>query len=254
MYRVVTREAAIDAARKIGRQRYPDAGVAFAAGSIVRGEGTPHSDLDLVVVYQRLASAYRESFVFDGLPVEAFVHDPETLHYFFIDVDRTSGVPSLAQMVADGVEVPEPTGLSAAVKALAASVLAGGPPPLTADDERKLRYAVTDLIDDIRSPRSTDELTASGGRLHGELANYALRARGRWSARGKSIPRALAAADPDLAERYSRAFADLFERRDPAGAIALAEDLLGPAGGLLFDGYRLDAPAEWRRRLARRPW
>ena len=44
-----------DAARVICSQRYPDAAVAFAAGSLMRGEGTPYSDLDLVVVYLGLA-------------------------------------------------------------------------------------------------------------------------------------------------------------------------------------------------------
>jgi predicted nucleotidyltransferase len=83
----VTRADAVEAARAIGRQRYPEASVLFAAGSIVRGEGTVHSDLDLVVVYPALAAAYRESFVLDRLPVEAFVHDPETLEYFFVEVD-----------------------------------------------------------------------------------------------------------------------------------------------------------------------
>ena len=29
--------------------------------------------------------------------------------------------------------------------------------------------------------------------------------------------------------------------------IDLAEELLGRHGGLLFEGYRLDAPSEWRR-------
>jgi hypothetical protein len=244
----VTRDDAVDAARAIGSQRYPEASLLFAAGSIVRGDATPHSDLDLVVVYPSVVAAYRESFVFERLPVEAFVHDPETLHYFFVEVDRRSGVPSLPQMVAEGVEIPGPTDLSASLKRLAASILADGPPPLTQDDERKLRYVVTDLVDDIRAPRTPDELTASGGRLLEELANYVLRARGQWSARGKSIPRALAAADRDLATRYSGAFADLFERHDPRGVVGLAEDLLSPAGGFLFDGYRSDAPPEWRRR------
>jgi hypothetical protein len=49
-----------------------------------------------------------------------------------------------------------------------------------------------------------------------------------------------------LCDRYCRSFDDLFTRGDGRGVIALAEDLLGPDGGFLFDGFRLDAPAEWR--------
>src|SRR5690349_7126567 len=93
-------------ARLVVSQRYPGAAVAFAAGSLVRGEGTAYSDLDLVVVYPTLPAAYRESFRFDGLPVEVFVHDPGTLEYFFVEMDAASGIPALPQMVVEGHEIP----------------------------------------------------------------------------------------------------------------------------------------------------
>ena len=102
----------IGVAHAIRSARYPDASAIFAAGSIVRGEGTATSDLDLVVVYASLPSAYRESFRFGGVPVEAFVHDPETLEYFFVDVDRASGVPALPQMVVEGIEIPAPNAVA----------------------------------------------------------------------------------------------------------------------------------------------
>ena len=91
-------ERITEIANAIRAARYPDAAVVFAAGSIVRGEATPYSDLDLVVVYPRLACAARESFRHDGYPVEAFLHDPETLEWaidqgpydvIFIDADHT---------------------------------------------------------------------------------------------------------------------------------------------------------------------
>src|SRR5882724_6275836 len=120
----------IGVARAIRSDRYTDASAVFAAGSIVRGEGTAHSDLDLVVVYTELECAYRESFRVDGYPVEAFVHDRETLEYFFFEVDRPSGVPALPQMVVEGVEIPAPNDVSRALKQQAASLIAAGPPAL----------------------------------------------------------------------------------------------------------------------------
>ena len=84
----------------------------FLAGSIVRGESTPFSDLDLVVIFDKLPAAYRESFYFQGFPIEAFVHDPETLNYFLYEIDRPSGIPSLAQMIVEGIEIPKPNDLS----------------------------------------------------------------------------------------------------------------------------------------------
>ena len=94
-----------EAARRILRERYGGAVVLFLAGSVVRGEGTPGSDLDLVVLYERLPNAYRESLVYEGWPVEAFVHDPETLRRFF-QTDSREGIPSILYMVVEGVELP----------------------------------------------------------------------------------------------------------------------------------------------------
>jgi len=161
-------------------------------------------------------------------------------------VDRKAGVPSLPQMVVEGIEIPGSTDASRSLKALAVSVIAMGPPPLSPKDRDALRYGVTDLVDDIRAPRSRDELTAAGAKLFEALANAYLRTRGLWSATGKSIPRALKRADAALCDRYCRSFDDLFTRGDGGAVIALAEELLGPDGGFLFDGFRLDAPAEWR--------
>lgn len=219
----------------------------FAAGSIVRGEGTPYSDLDLVVVYSRLPCAYRESFRHDGYPVEAFIHDLETLEYFFDQLDRPSGVPSLPQMVFEGIELPAATDLSRALKQRAAALIAAGPPPLDAEAEARSRYLVSDLLDDLRAPRSHDELMATGGQLYDRLADYHLRRLGHWSGKGKALPRALQRVDRDLCVRYCRSFDKLFRLDDASEVIALAEELLRPAGGPLFDGFRSDAPAAWRK-------
>jgi predicted nucleotidyltransferase len=45
-------EQIIGTAKAIRSARYRDASAVFAAGSVVRGEGTAYSDLDLVVVYR----------------------------------------------------------------------------------------------------------------------------------------------------------------------------------------------------------
>ena len=55
----------------IRRGRYAKAPVVFLAGSLVRGEGTSTSDLDLVIVFDRLPNAFRESFWHEKWPVEA---------------------------------------------------------------------------------------------------------------------------------------------------------------------------------------
>jgi hypothetical protein len=236
----------VTAASEIITQRYEGAAVTFLAGSVMRGEGTDTSDLDLVVVYERIDAAFRESFTHAGWPVEAFVHDPETLRYFFLRTDRRSGVPSLAHMVSTGMPLPRATDFSRAQQALADEFLARG--PVTWDDEqfRRSRYAITNLVDDLRSPRSRSELAATGAALYAALADHFLLGQGQWSASGKSIPRRLMSVAPAFAGRFNEAFELLFAESRTDAVIALCAEALAPSGGWLFDGYRAVAPADWR--------
>ena len=110
-----------------------------------------------------------------------------------------------------------------------------------------MRYFISDLLDDLRAPRSQDEMVGTGARLYEQLADYYLRHRGFWSAKGKAIPRVLRQTNAALSAEYSEAFSDLFARGHPEGVIRLAEDILRGSGGPLFEGYRADAPSTWRR-------
>lgn len=239
----------MEAGCDIWQSRFPDAEVIFLAGSVVRGEETPYSDLDLVVIFKKLPAAYRQSFVHHGWPVEAFIHDPETLNYFFWEIDRPSGVPTLPVMVAEGKEIPKESQLSQSLKALAQTVIDGGPPKWSKNDIDRARYFITDSCDDIRAPRNHAELIASASSLYNLLADFYFRSSQRWSARNKHVPRQLAQADPALAERFIQAFDAVFSAHNPLLLLELAESILGPQGGFLFDNYKLDAPADWRKKL-----
>lgn len=48
---------------------------ALLAGSVVRGQETATSDLDIVVFDETLMSSYRESMIFYGWPIEVFVYN-----------------------------------------------------------------------------------------------------------------------------------------------------------------------------------
>jgi hypothetical protein len=237
---------AIAAAKEICQKQYSDAKSVFLAGSVVRGEATAFSDLDIVVVYEKLDHAWRESFVYKNWPVEVFAHDLETLKYFFYEVDAKSGMPSLPQMVSEGVLLTIDCEFAQSLKTLANSLLQQGPQPLTERELLMKRYAITDLIDDMQEPRNQAELTATGIRLFEELANFYFRANNLWSASGKMIIRKLKQADPLLAKQFQNAFEKLFVTAKQKECIELAESILKPFGGFLFDGYKLDAPADWR--------
>ena len=236
-----SRVSPAEAARGVWRERYTAARVVFLGGSVMRGEATPASDLDLVVVYEELPNAYREAFVHAGWPVETFVHDPATLERFF-ESDRLRGVPALMSMVGEGLEVPGASEFSARLKRRAAELLEAGPPPWDDEELTLRRYRLTDWLDDMRFPRSPEELVATGAWLYHDAAEFYFRARGLWSAHSKTIPRRLRLTDAAFAEKFLRAFDALFTEKRPEPAAALVAEMLEPFGGPLFDGFRMDAP------------
>jgi len=230
----------------IRQSKYPQAKVVFLAGSLVRGEGTSTSDLDLVVVFDHIPCAFRESFFSGKWPVEAFVHDPHTLEYFFREVDRPSGFPALPSMIAEGIEIPGVTEFSDTLKRLSVATLNEGPPKWSEKDLKNSRYAITDLIEDMKDPRSPQELHATATVIYSALANHYFRSKNIWSAKGKAIPRRLKAVDLDFAGRFLNSFESLFSENYANEVIALAEEILKSDGGFLFEGHKLVAPKSWR--------
>ncbi|MCO8171533.1 nucleotidyltransferase domain-containing protein [Pseudomonas sp. 21LCFQ02] len=236
---------ALAIAQHILDSRYPEAAYAFVAGSIMRGQGTYLSDIDLVVIYPRLAAGRRESFIDRGVPVEAFVHDPGTL-VWFIDADVKRGRPSLLNMIKEGLLIGPAQEAAELLRSEVIQRLAQGPEPLSADALNVLRYEITDAIDDLRGERSASEILAIGAMLYPKLVELALRGRGRWYGTGKWAPRLLAEVNAELAQRFDEAFRRLFAEADTQTVIELAEGELAPHGGLLFEGDRRVAPGQWR--------
>ncbi|MGE6517417.1 nucleotidyltransferase domain-containing protein, partial [Lysinibacillus sphaericus] len=63
----------IEAAKRFINKSFPNCQGAVLAGSVVRGEETDTSDLDIVVFEKSITSSYRESLIDFGWPIEIFV-------------------------------------------------------------------------------------------------------------------------------------------------------------------------------------
>lgn len=246
----MTADEAISIAVRVVAARYAEADAGFVAGSIVRGEATALSDLDIVILFAALPNAWRESFVFDDVPIDAFVHDPGTLRAF-LRKDLEAGKPAMLTMVTEGRVIGPRPHAALPLKDEAETILAKGPPPFDQQRLDQFRYGISSRIDDLRDARPWPQALATGAWLHMALADFILGANGRWGATAKWIPRTLAACDPQVEADFTRAFEAFFERRDAYPLIAFAEQMLAPFGGFLYDGYRAEAPASDR---IDRPW
>jgi hypothetical protein len=236
----------VSAAKDLFETRYQGADAVLVAGSVVRGEASSHSDLDLVVIFPSVRAAYRESFTHMGWPVEAFIHDLETLRYFIYRIDQPQGSSTLCEMVKEGLEVPNACKATQQAKTLALEVLQQGPPALSFEEIEDRRYHISELVDDLRDPRNRHELNAAAARVYHELADFYCRSRGGWTSAGKGLLKRMKTQDPMMARRFSESFDQLFQHGIAAPVIGLAEEMLAPYGGYLFDAYRREVPAHWR--------
>ena len=215
-------------AAELVADRFPEATWAILTGSVLGPLRTAGSDLDIVLLRPDGAGC-RESLHFRDWPVELFVHTPDRLA-MFLSRELADRKPSTHRMLAHGVAV---LGDPGDLPARCARVLAQGPPPLSPPERDRLRYGLTDLLDDYAYAVDPGERGVIASVLWLETARAALAFAGCWVSGGKWLLRELREFDPALAAEWTAA------RDDPA---PLATAVLAGAGGPLFDGYRAQAP------------
>ena len=228
------REAAAD----FVASHFPQARVGFVGGSVLTSHRTATSDLDVVVLLDGSPAPYRETFRHRGWVVEAFVHDDDSLTFYYAH-DRDRRVCSLLRMVGESEVVVDRDGSAAALQAAARELLAAGPRPLEAPERDAMRYALSDLLDDLVGCRVPAELPWIAGLLLVQSAQLALAADGAWAGAGKALHRSLAAADPGFATRLVDAHRSAVAGGQVEGLRLAVREVLDRVGGPLVEGYRV---------------
>ena len=236
---------ASEIAQRFFTAKFPDAECAFVAGSIMRGEGKPHSDIDVVVLYgPDFTDVRRELHVFEGILIDTFLHNEQAQDFFF-DKDVRRGVCALLSMVVEGRVIGRNIALAEKRKRMAQALIEKGPPPLDESDLKRRRYFISDLLDDLIDDRPTGEVMGCLSGLFFLLGDFHLRARNQWSGNGKGLIRRLRKLDADFAARYEQDFARAF-RGNLMPIEKLVVDVLQPYGGLFWDGHCDLAPDDWK--------
>ena len=118
----------IEATEEFIRNYFKDSIFVLVAGSVIRGEATITSDLDIFIIKNDIHKAYRESFFESDWPIEAFIHTQDSYKdYFMGDIKRRR--PSLPQMCSEGIVIRDTMGLTSEIKDLANGLLVNGPTP-----------------------------------------------------------------------------------------------------------------------------
>ena len=230
---------AIEAANRFVECRFPRCHAALLAGSVVRGDATGTSDLDIVVFDGSISSAYRESIDEYGWAIEVLGHNLQSYRDFF-QSDCKRARPSLPRMVYEGVVLKD-TGITCGIKSEAEQLLASGPEPWPPETITIKRYRLSDALDDFVGSSREDEDLFIANTLADLVHEFFLRTHGQWIGSSKWILRALKHYDEvfanDFVNAFVNAFATFYRTGNKCEIVKLVERVLEPVGGRLFHGF-----------------
>jgi len=238
------RPPAVETSRALVLDRYPGAIQAWLAGSTTTGRATATSDLDVTVLLTGDGTeVHRESLTYAGWPVELFVHTEASVeHYVAKDLRRRH--PTMARLVATGLPLLE-TGRGdggTGVRRLCVEALARGPGAVSQADLELMRYALTDLLDDLAGAEPGPERTAVAVSVWRSAAELALAAAGSWTGTGKWLIRELEVLDEREGSRLTAELDHVLRRAlegDTEPLARTADAVLDRCGGRYWAGlYR----------------
>jgi hypothetical protein len=232
---------AVELARNLVKDRYPQARAAWLGGSVAQGTATSTSDLDITVLLPGPPAPLRESLRYADWPVELFVHTEDSLAHY-CEKDRQRRQPSMMRLIGETIVLLDTDGSGARLQASGQAQILAGPPPLTPQEVAMLRYRISDLLEDLIGADSNDIRTAIGAALWQEGATLLLTGANHWTGTGKGLLRELVNYDKTHNTDYATALPVALRTAttgSPEAMITTADSILKPYGGRLFAGFHL---------------
>ncbi len=205
-----------------------------AAGSVLRGQGGPTSDIDLYVLHdapfrQRLQRRYH------GVPFEIFINPPQQVRRYF-EEEHAAARPITAHILTTGVVILDRDPVLDLLRQEAAQWLAKSPAP-DADALRWRRYLIADALDNACDLIEFDPACASLILHHAvsNLVDYAFLVRGQHLPRQKALLAALAALDAQAGTLTRGFYATVDAAERLTLAVQLAQHLTGEVSFFEWD-------------------
>lgn len=227
----------VKAAQKFIKNHFPNCDGALLAGSVVRGEATKTSDLDIVIFDDTYRSSYRESLIAYDWQIEVFAHNLESYQDYF-ESDYKRARPSLPRMVSEGIILKD-DGVIDSIKCEAKELLSKGPEKWSTEIINTKRYFITDTLDDFIGCNNRAEEIFIANTLAELVSEFVLRTNNKWIGASKWIIRSLRDYDINFAEQFVGAFDIFYKSGAKNEVIKLVDEILHPYGGRLFDGFSL---------------
>jgi hypothetical protein len=213
---------AIDAARAYVEENHPNALASVLGGSSAADTATSTSDLDIAILYPNGHSSYAATTRFRGWLIEAFVHTPESLEFWY-EKEARERRPIIADICARGILLTD-GGSGEQWQSRAREQMVQCPRPLESGERDLRRYSLSALIDDLFHDATELLLLESGS----------------WLGGGKWVIRRLRLNGSDLATRMSTWAAD--PERTVDSLVVLAREVLELSGGYVQEGFTRGKP------------
>lgn len=227
----------IKAAKQLINIRFPNCQGALLAGSVVRGQITRTSDLDIIIFDKTLHTSYRESIIDFDWKIEVFAHNLTSYKDFFkSDYERAR--PSMPRMVSEGIILKD-DGIINSIKKEAKDILDKGPEEWSVETIKTKQYFISDALDDLIGCTNRAEEIFIANTLAELVSEFVLRTNRKWIGTSKWIVRSLRHYDEEFANHFVEAFDIFYKTGDKNPVIQLVENILKPFGGPLFDGFSL---------------
>jgi hypothetical protein len=222
------------AARKFIKKYFPNACVAFLAGSAAHRNLTPNSDLD-IIVFDDTQFPFKQNYTGYGWPIEAFVLTRSIYRSFFEEA-RISGLPSMIRMCAEGETIVD-TGFAEGIRSEARDLMSEGPYEWSWDERNQARNQITECLEDLSDAHLYHENLFIVNQLTGLVTNFILRANGQWIGIGKWAVRSLAEYDKQLCDEFLYALDSFYKKETVELLIPFIDRVLEPHGGRLLEGW-----------------
>ncbi|MFD2672732.1 nucleotidyltransferase domain-containing protein [Marinicrinis sediminis] len=228
-------EKRLEAASRCLEERYPHASFAVMGGSSASGLAGASSDLDLVIVDSSEPYPFRQSFWFEGYPVEAFIVTSRSYTRFFEEAVQ-SGLPTILRLLGDGIVI-KPNSQFTRMTTMAKKLLDEGPEPCSLAELDEYRYEITEQLTDFESISDPGEALFILLKMSDLVQKMQLRANRQWLGEGKWAARALKAYQPQQFDQYVKAIAAFVAEGDKSVWVDYVEAVLQECGGRFFEGY-----------------
>lgn len=141
-------------------------------------------------------------------------------------------------MVFEGIVLKD-DGIIDSIKKEATEILNNGPEQWTEETINIKRYFITDALDDFVGCTNRAEELFIANTLAELLSEFVLRINRQWIGSSKWVIRSLRNYDIEFTNHFVEAFDIFYKTGNKNLVIQLAENVLQPFGGQLFDGFSL---------------